>query len=74
MYYIESDTIVVARFVIDGLKLLGVNDGKVLLIFSDAALYMVKTGQSLAVFYPNLIHVICVATYTHVIRSLNLGI
>ncbi|CAI6344410.1 unnamed protein product [Macrosiphum euphorbiae] len=30
-------------------------------MLSDAAPYMVKTGQSLAVFYPNLIHVTCVA-------------
>ncbi|KAF0764255.1 DUF659 domain-containing protein [Aphis craccivora] len=54
----------VSRFVNDELKLLwpfGGNDEKVLLMLSDAAPYMVKTGQSLAVFYPNLIHVTCVA-------------
>ncbi|XP_060837117.1 uncharacterized protein LOC132919483 [Rhopalosiphum padi] len=54
----------VARFVNDGLKLLwplGGNDEKVLLMLSDAAPYMVKTGQSLKVFYPNLIHVTCAA-------------
>jgi len=54
----------VARFVNDGLKLLWPlrgNDEKVLLMLSDATPYMVKTGQSLAVFYPNLIHVTCVA-------------
>jgi hypothetical protein len=54
----------VAQFVNDGLKLLrslGGNDEKVLLMLSDAAPSMVKTGQSLAVFYTNLIHVTCVA-------------
>jgi len=54
----------VARFVNDGLKLLWPlrgNDEKVLLMLSVAAPFMVKTGQSLAVFYPDFIHVICVA-------------
>jgi hypothetical protein len=37
---------------------LGGNYEKVLLMLSDAAPYMVKTG---AVFYPNLIHVTCVS-------------
>jgi hypothetical protein len=44
----------------DGLKLLwplGGNDEKVLLMLSDAAPCVVKTGRSLKVFYPNLIHV-----------------
>lgn len=54
----------VAWFVNDGLKLLwplGENDEKVLLMLSDAAPYIVKSGQSLKVFYSNLIHVACVA-------------
>jgi hypothetical protein len=48
----------------DGLKLLwplGGNYEKVLLMLSDSAPYMVKTGQQLAVFYPNLTHVTYVA-------------
>jgi len=56
----------VARFINDGLKLLwplGGNDEKVLLMLSDAAPYMTKTGDTLKVFYPNLIHVTCVATW-----------
>jgi hypothetical protein len=40
---------------------LGGNDEKVLLMLSDAAPYMTKTGDTLKVFYPNLIHVTCVA-------------
>jgi hypothetical protein len=47
----------------DGLKLLwslGGNDEKALLMLLDAAPYMLKTGQPLAVFCPNLIYVTCV--------------
>uniref|UniRef100_A0A2S2PMY2 DUF659 domain-containing protein n=1 Tax=Schizaphis graminum TaxID=13262 RepID=A0A2S2PMY2_SCHGA len=54
----------VARIINDGLKLLwllGGNDEKVLLMLSDTAPYMTKTGDTLKVFYPNLIHVTCVA-------------
>jgi len=61
---VKTNRSTVARFVNDGLKLLwplGGNDEKVLLMLSDAVPYMVKTGQSLTVFYANLIHVTCVA-------------
>lgn len=54
----------VCQFVNDGLELLwplGGNDEIVLLMLSDAAPYMLKTGQSLKIFYPNLIHVTRVA-------------
>jgi len=54
----------VARFINDGLKLLwplGGNDEKVLLMLSDAAPYMTKAGDTLKIFYPNLIHVTCLA-------------
>lgn len=53
----------ITRFINDGLKFLwslGGNDEKVLLMLSDAALYITKTGDTLVVFYPNLIHVTCV--------------
>jgi len=54
----------VSRFINDGLKLLwpsGGHDENVILMLSDAAPYMVKTGEVLKVFYPNIIHVTCVA-------------
>jgi Protein of unknown function (DUF 659) len=54
----------VSRFINDGLKLLwplGGHDKNVILMLSDAAPYMVKTGDTLKVFYPNIIHVTCVA-------------
>jgi len=59
------------------LKLLwpmGRNDEKVLLMISDAAPYIVKTGQSLAVFYPNLIYVICVAHNAHMFNRGLIGL
>jgi len=58
----------VARFVHDGLKLLcplGGNDEKVLLMLSDAVPYMIKTGESLKILYPNWIHVTCLAHMFH---------
>lgn len=54
----------VSRFINDGLKLLwplGGHDENVILMLSDAAPYMVKTAEVLKVFYPNIIHVTCVA-------------
>jgi len=33
----------------------------VFLLVTDAAPYMIKTGQALKTFYPNMIHVTCVA-------------
>lgn len=47
-----------ARFINDTLKILwplGGNDEKVLLMLTDAAPYMVKTGEYLKVFYINII-------------------
>jgi hypothetical protein len=43
----------------DGLKVLlptGVNDEKVLNLYSDAAAYMLKAATALKDFYPNSIH------------------
>jgi hypothetical protein len=37
------------------------NQYNVLLLVIDAAPYMIKTGQALKTFYPNMIHVTCVA-------------
>lgn len=54
----------VSRFINDSLRILwpeGGNDEKVRLLISDAAPYMIKTGDSLKIFYPNIIHVTCVA-------------
>ena len=39
--------------------------GKVLLYVTDAAPYMVKSGEALKVFYPKLIHVTCMAHGLH---------
>jgi len=54
----------VSRFINNSLKTLwplGGHDEKVLLMLSDAAPYMVKTGDVLKVFYPNIIHTTCLA-------------
>lgn len=54
----------VARFVNDGMKVLwpdGVQEEKVLVLYSDAAAYMLKAATALCVFYPNLIHFTCLA-------------
>lgn len=54
----------VSRFINDSLKILwpaGGNDENLRLFLSDAAPYMVKTGDALKVFYPNIIHVTCAA-------------
>jgi len=54
----------VSRFINNSLKTLwplGGHDEKVLLMLSDAAPYMAKTGDVLKVFYPNIIHSTCFA-------------
>jgi hypothetical protein len=54
----------VARFVNDRFKVLrptGVHKESVLLLYLDAASYMLKATTVLKVFYPNLIHFICLA-------------
>lgn len=58
----------IARFFNDSMSLLwptGVLHEKVLLFLSDAAPYMVKAGASLKVFYPNMIHLTCLAHAFH---------
>jgi hypothetical protein len=48
----------------DGLKILWPGGGcneKVLLMLSDAALYMIKAAGILEILYPNMIHVTCTA-------------
>lgn len=42
-----------------------VHHERVLLLLSDAAPYMVKAGKALKVFYPNLVHVTCLAHALH---------
>lgn len=54
----------IARFVNDGLKILwpiGVQEEKVLILFSDSAAYMLKAASALKVFYLNLMHFTCLA-------------
>jgi hypothetical protein len=53
----------VARFVKDGLKELWPQEagGKVLVLYSDAAAYMLKASTALKAFYQNLIHFSCMA-------------
>jgi hypothetical protein len=56
-----------ARFVNDGLTALwpiGVHKEKVLILYSNAAAYMLKTATALKVLYPNLIH------FTYLARGL----
>ncbi|KAJ4449928.1 hypothetical protein ANN_01335 [Periplaneta americana] len=53
-----------ASFVNDGLKVLwseGVLEDKVLVLYSDAAAYMLKAGTALRVFYQNMIHFTCLS-------------
>jgi hypothetical protein len=39
----------------------GIQYERVRVLYSDAAAYMVKAGHSLKVFYPNLLHITCLA-------------
>jgi len=43
----------------------GIRHDKVLLFLSDAALYMVKEGKSIKLFYTKDVHVTCVAHGLH---------
>lgn len=58
----------IARLVNDAMTLLwpsGIQYEKVILLVSDAAPYMLKAGRNLGVFYPNLLHVTCLAHALH---------
>lgn len=46
-------------------KVIQVEPERVLLLLSDAAAYMLKCGMQLKVFYPNMIHVTCLAHALH---------
>jgi hypothetical protein len=62
LHHINHST--VERCVNDGLKILwptGVQEEKVLLLYSDAAAYMLKAATALKIFYHNLIHFTCLA-------------
>lgn len=57
-----------ARFVNDSIKQIFPNgsvDERICIFISDAAPYMIKAGQALQVFYPNLIHITCFAHGFH---------
>ena len=54
----------ISQFINDLLKLLWTDVGmerRVLLLLTDAALYMVKAGKSLKLFYSNMVHMTCIA-------------
>lgn len=54
----------ISQFINDSLKLLWTDVGmerRVLLLLTDAAPYMVKSGKSLKLFYSNMIHATCIA-------------
>lgn len=56
----------VARFVNDSIRsLFPDSSDKIALFLSDATPYMVKAGKALEVFYPNMIHVTCIAHAVH---------
>ncbi|KAH6933145.1 hypothetical protein HPB50_012496 [Hyalomma asiaticum] len=62
----SGDTI--AYFVNSSLRVLypsGSHDDRVLLLYTDAAAYMLKDGALLKVFYPELLHVTCLAHGLH---------
>jgi len=43
----------------------GVEHNNVLLLVSDAALYMVKAGSAIQTFFPKMLHVTCLAHALH---------
>lgn len=58
----------VTQFVIDSMKLLwpdGIRYNNVLLMVTDAASYMIKSGTTLKGIFPNLIHLTCLAHGLH---------
>ncbi|KAJ8892927.1 hypothetical protein PR048_005508 [Dryococelus australis] len=60
----RTNHVTVAHFVNDGLKVLwpdGIQEEEVLVLYSDAASYMLKAATALRVFYPNMIHFTCMA-------------
>ena len=60
----QTNHATIARFVNDGLKVLwpeGIQAEKVLVLYSDAATYMLKVAKTLKVFHPNTHHFTCLA-------------
>lgn len=58
----------IARFINDSIKSLYPDssiDEKICIFISDAAPYMIKASQALQVFYPNLLHITCLAHGLH---------
>jgi hypothetical protein len=60
----KTNNLTITRFVNDslsGLYLPAVPHEKILMMVTDAATYMIKTGENLKIFFPNLFHLTCVA-------------
>lgn len=61
----KTNNLTVTRFVQESLANfflpITVPAEKILVLLSDAAPYMLKVGQNLKIFYPNIIHVTCLA-------------
>jgi hypothetical protein len=61
----KTNALTISRFIQETLATFflptTIPSNKLLLILSDAAPYMVKAGQNLKIFFPDLIHVTCVA-------------
>lgn len=51
----------ICQFVNSSLKIFPGIEQRVLLFISDAGTYMVKAVKTLKIFYPNLIHIKCLA-------------
>lgn len=51
----------ICQFVNSALKIFPGIEQKVLLFISDAGTYMVKAAKTLKIFYPNVIHITCLA-------------
>jgi len=58
----------IARFVNESLHILwpnGIKEERVLIMYSDAAPYMLKAARALQIFYPSLLHFTCMAHGFH---------
>lgn len=61
---IKTNSETVAQFVNNSLKVLfpnSLDENKILLIYTDAAAYMIAAVQLLKVFYPSVTHITCLA-------------
>ncbi|KAG0422486.1 hypothetical protein DMUE_6207 [Dictyocoela muelleri] len=60
---VKNVTITIA--VDDIIKEFNLNRNKFILLQTDSARYMIKAGENLKLFYPNLLHTICFAYILH---------